>query len=57
MGVKATTVAGAATEILNAAIRAARRLRARGRIQVQDRLTEREASANRSAVDSGSSAL
>jgi hypothetical protein len=60
MVVKPITVAGVATEILSAAIRAARRLRARGRTQAQVRVrvvAEREASANRSVVDFASSAL
>jgi len=62
MVVKPTTVAGVETEILSAAIRAARRLQARGRTQAQAQVrvrvvAEREASANRSVVDFASSAL
>src|SRR5258708_18990164 len=54
MVLKTTAAAGAGMEILSAAIRAARKLQARGRIQAQDRVAEREASASRSGAASAS---
>ncbi len=57
MAARTTTAAGDGTEIPSAAIRAAPRARLRDRIQAQDQghLAAREASANRSAADSGRS--